>query len=338
MDKLEKKYKTGDITPEELTELRSAIMSMPDDVLEQRMLDDWQNGSVKDEPDARQHLEKVKQRIDRQLFGDSGQSLTGGAPGEKAGVRQSRKLHIPWGWIAAAVMVPLLMLSTIYYYRAALSMESGKAVFATAAGQQARVDLPDGTAVTLNSGSSLAYSSGEFNTRRRNVDFSGEAYFDVAGNKNVPFLIHSGEMTVRVVGTKFNLEAYPDRGGARLSLDEGKVEISSGKERRTLEAGQVAVVDYADGSITVTDGEVTSDASAWMKHEIVFRGSSLEEVIVKIEQTYGVKIHCDDAVAADDTFSGSIPADDLVNALEIVKLSYGLHYKQTGKEIYFLKD
>lgn len=334
MDKLEEKYKAGDITLEELAVLRSQVMSMGDELLERRMLDDWQNGFPEDDHAVDERLVVVKERIDERLFGDREKAVKTDCGALTT--HTVRKLRIPWGWIAAAVIVPFFMLTTFYFYRSASSMASGEAVFATSEGQHAELCLPDGTAVTMNGSSSLSYCAGDFNTMKRDVDFKGEAYFDVSKNKEVPFVIHSGDMTVKVLGTKFNFEAYPDRSKAVLSLDEGKVEISSGKECRLVEAGQVATLDYSDGSISVVGGG-SADASAWMKHEFVFRGMPLAEVLNRMEAAYGVRIHVDDTVSCSDTFSGSVPSNNLVDALEIVKISYGLNYRFESKEIYFYK-
>lgn len=337
MDKLEEKYRNSDITLDELVELRANVSSMSDNDLEQRLHEDWQSWEPKgDDTTVAERLAVVKSKVDRQLFGESVNSVGAEKSGEVVMKRPPRKLHMRWGWIAAAVMIPFLMLTTLYFYRSASSMESGCAVFATAETEQAGVRLPDGTVVTLNSSSNLTYAPKVFNTGKRNIEFTGEAYFDVSKNKDVPFYIHSGDMTVKVLGTKFNFEAYPDRSSARLSLDEGKVEISSGKEKRSLVAGQVAVLNYNDGAITVSDGEKTSDASAWKNREMIFRSSSLDDVVEKIEQTYKVNIHMD-KMRDDDTFSGNIPTDDLVSALEIVKISYGLNYRIDVKDIYFSK-
>lgn len=337
MDKLEEKYRNSDIALDELAELRENVNSMSDSDLEQRLQTDWQSWEPKgDDTTVAERLAAVKSKVDRQLFGDSIDSVAAKQSRDSVMERPLRKLYMRWGWIAA-VMIPFLMLTTLYFYRSASSMESGSAVFSTAETEHAGVRLPDGTVVTLNSSSNLTYAPRMFNTGERNVEFTGEAYFDVSKNKDVPFYIHSGEMTVKVLGTKFNFEAYPDRSSARLSLDEGKVEISSGKEKRTLVAGQVAVLSYNDGAITVSDGEMTSDASAWKNREMIFRSASLDYVVEKIEQTYKVNIYMEDKIHEDDTFSGNIPTDDLVSALEIVKISYGLNYRIDAKEIYFAK-
>ncbi|MGN0230251.1 MAG: FecR family protein [Muribaculaceae bacterium] len=334
MDILEKKYKTGEITPEELVELRKRVMSMDDSSLEDRLLDDWQNGDPVEDAKADERIKAIKQQLDKQLFGDS-DIETGDESADDE--QPSKRWNISWGWIAAAVLVPFFMLTTFYFYREASSMENDKVLFATAEGQHAAVTLPDGTEITLNASSNLAYSPADFNSRSRHIDFNGEAYFDVSKNKDVPFVIHSHEITVKVLGTKFNFEAYPDHDSGKLALDEGKVEISLGEATRTLVAGQIAMLDYHSKSITVTDSKTTADASAWKNFELVFRSTPVIDVVKKIELAYGVKIHFNDAELADDKFSGSLPTNDLVNALEIIGISCGLDYRIEGKEIHFAK-
>lgn len=149
------------------------------------------------------------------------------------------------------------------------------------------ITLPDGTSVTLNSGSSLVYPQ-SFSGSQRRVFLTGEAYFDVTQDKMSPFTVSAVDFEVEVLGTRFNIEAYSDRESSSVVLLEGSVKIHRGGQDLTLLPGQRAVI-HGDGSLGI-DSVRAEDFTLWRNGGIVFSGASMEEIAEVIKRTYGVKV------------------------------------------------
>lgn len=169
------------------------------------------------------------------------------------------------------------------------------------------------------------------------MDFNGEAYFNVAKNKSVPFVITTKDLTVRVLGTKFNLHAYAGNETMEVTLEEGEILVSSRKEEKKLLPNQKAVLNCQDGSILVLEEKRPEDASVWKNNELVFIDEQLENVIVALEENYNISIHIKGLNIDSDLFTGKVPSNDLLNALEILKYSYHMDYRVDAKDIYFSK-
>lgn len=130
---------------------------------------------------------------------------------------------------------------------------SGDAPYTVSApwGQRAEVKLGDGTQVWLNAGSTLSCSAG-FATGQREVHISGEAFFEVARDKHRPFIVSTGDMKIKVLGTKFNVSAY-EPAAATISLVEGAVEVTAGSSAEgSVNMKPEDQVHYADGELRLS--------------------------------------------------------------------------------------
>ncbi|WP_168208792.1 FecR family protein [Chitinophaga sp. XS-30] len=166
----------------------------------------------------------------------------------------------------------------------------------TPRGGQFRVVLPDGTAVWLNAASSLRYPTA-FEGKYRRVSVTGEAYFEVAANADMPFLVTVADrMEVSVLGTHFNINAYPDESGIHTTLLEGSVRVSerSAKSAVLLKPGQQAQLRLpATGEpagIMITDDVNTAQIVAWKNGAFDFDGKKLEEVMRQLSRWYDVDV------------------------------------------------
>lgn len=318
MNRLEEKYKKNELAAEELQALRDKVNRMSDEQLEEQLLESWQRDILPTASVPGEHLSRIKKEVDKTLF-----------------PRHTLGRSWRWGRIAAAILLPIFILTTLYFYRETRSLSSGEILFSTLAGEHARVTLPDGTHVTMNATSSLTYSPKDFNRDERCVNFNGEAYFDVTKNKAVPFIVVTEEMKVKVLGTKFNLYAYAGQETMELTLEEGEVLLSSRKEEKKLLPHQKAVLNCADGSISIFQDDMPEHASVWKNNELVFVDERLENVVQALEENYKINIHLEDSTMKGDLFTGRMPANDLLNALEILRYSYHMDYRVDAKEIYF---
>ncbi len=152
------------------------------------------------------------------------------------------------------------------------------------------VSLPDGTIVKLNANSQLAYEKG-FGEAHRDIILTGGANFDVARNESLPFIIEASNGKVEVLGTSFDVKAYPGK-NVELNVAEGTVKFSSAEEEiepEVLNAGEKAKLS-TDGKSIEKDLVVNENYSAWWTRKLKFDETPIEEVVQTLEETYWVDI------------------------------------------------
>lgn len=189
-------------------------------------------------------------------------------------------------------------------------------------GQTGHLFLFDGTEVWLNSGSKFRYPN-QFNTNERDVFLEGEAFFKVAKNKHLPFKVKTGELEIEVLGTSFNVSAYPDETSQSVVLVEGKVQLNNpeGKKIGEMVPGQIAVKTEGDAKIRVQNADPYFYAS-WKEGKVIFNGEKLGEIAKKMERWYNVEIRFEKENLKDFKFSGTIlrnkPIDQTIMAMELL--------------------
>jgi len=158
--------------------------------------------------------------------------------------------------------------------------------------------LPDSTQVWLNASSTLEFPQ-HFKTDKREVTLSGEAYFDVRHAEQTPFIIHTGKISTTVLGTSFNIKAYPDRPHIIVSVSTGKVKVSYDNiPLATLVKGQQVKVNSRLN--TVEEKKIApAEVAAWQKGNMSYDDEALEDIVADLERLYSVKIRIDnDAIRA----------------------------------------
>ncbi len=206
----------------------------------------------------------------------------------------------------------------------------GYNTLATPRGGQFRIILPDGSKVWLNAASSLRFPNA-FEGKEREVQLSGEAYFEVAKNPSMPFKVKVNEMAVQVLGTHFNVMAYPDEPGIRTTLLEGAVKVQHGTQAVQLAPGQQAQLSPA-GSITTQDGVDVEEVVAWKNGYFHFNRESLQGVMRQIGRWYDAEITYEGQIAPRQ-FGGKIErSSSVTEVLKILELSK-VHYRIEGKKI-----
>lgn len=194
-------------------------------------------------------------------------------------------------------------------------------------GQMTNVELPDGTKVMLNSGSSITYK-GNFSLGERFVSLSGEAYFEVCKDKEHPFIIQTSKLKLKVYGTSFNVEAYPEETMTNTTLIDGSLGVMNkdDKELLILVPGENVRFDAITNNITVTN--VNTDIyTSWKDGLITFRNEKLKDIARKIERWYNVQIVIKNPKLGEQAYYGTImknkPVDQI---LEVLKLTCSLKY------------
>jgi len=203
----------------------------------------------------------------------------------------------------------------------------------TGRGNLYKVVLPDGSAVWLNSGSSLHYPTA-FEGHDREVDLSGEAYFEVAENKNKPFLVHAGKSTIEVLGTHFDIQNYNDEPALQTTLVQGSVRVSAGSGSRILAPGQQASI-LPDGGWEVADDVNMEEVLGWKEGMFVFDHTDLQTGMREIARWYDVEVTYEgSALAAKNRkMIGSAPRNENLSVLiRLLNLS-GIHCRLEGRTI-----
>lgn len=192
--------------------------------------------------------------------------------------------------IAAGLAIPLAVAGLVALRKAAGQADIQIVQCYAANGKTETVLLPDSTTVILNSGSTLLYPS-EYSGKERTAFLSGEAIFSVAKNKEKPFIVKAGDFSVKVLGTEFDLRAYPDERDVELTVNRGCVEASGrGTEAHILNAGDRMVFNKIAG--TSSAERVDSEKYfSWKDGKLYFSSESFHNIIKKIEQRYGVVIY-----------------------------------------------
>jgi hypothetical protein len=197
---------------------------------------------------------------------------------------------------------------------------------ATSKGNQYQVLLPDGTKVWLNAASSLKYPE-VFTGNERKVILSGEAYFEVAKNKDMPFRVQSRNQDVQVLGTHFNINSYSDDQSIKTTLLEGAIKVSNANFSKILKPGEQSLVENNGlGNINViknidVDGEI-----AWKKGLFSFNNVALKTILIQLERWYDIKI--DYQSIPDKRYNGMVPRkSNLSEVLNMLELTGNISFK-----------
>lgn len=313
MKELIAKYRENRLTKEEITELRRRLEALSPEELQRVIAEDWEDYRPGDSPLPDGRKEEILEAIHQEL------KLT--SPG-----RSQRVWNIARN--IAALLLPFVMIAAVYFYLHPVSNPSLMCV-TTGNGERARVSLPDGSSVTLNGSSSLSYNAGEFTTGKRHVDFSGEAFFDVAKDPANPFSVKAHGLNVTVVGTSFNLNAGAEAKEAVLFLRSGLVRLFSDKNRQdvTVRPGEKAVMLYRSGEIKVTKAEDNENITAWHSKKLFFNDESLSNVIATMERYYGRKITVEGTDAGEKLFTGMIPTDNLQLSIDVIERIFNVRLR-----------
>lgn len=182
----------------------------------------------------------------------------------------------------------------------------------TQPGQRATVRLPDGSTVVLGVASRLRYAT-SFDRSERDVYLTGEAFFTVTHASGWPFVVHAGNVTARVLGTRFMVRRYAADTAARVVVAQGQVTV----QHQVLRAGD-AVVAGPNGNAPVTHGTDVEQALAWTDGRLRFVGTPLAATIPELERSLGVTITVDDSTLLSEPVTASLENESPREALQII--------------------
>lgn len=242
-------------------------------------------------------------------------------------------------WLSYAAAACLLIFVSYASYRIGqhgVTSELANITIEAPQGSRTQLTLPDGSQVWLNAGSRMTYSQG-FGISDRSVTLAGEGYFEVAKNAQLPFSVSSDNMTVRVLGTKFNFRDYPNDSEVVVTLTEGRVALNSNRhqqEETQLAPGHRAVMDKASGSVDVEVCEA-QQAATWTQGLLTFDGETLEQIVHDLERSYNVTITIADSSLKQLHFYGDFLRQEqtLSEVLDALSATGKVRYRQTDREV-----
>jgi transmembrane sensor len=205
----------------------------------------------------------------------------------------------------------------------------------TPRGGQYKVELIDGTKIWLNAASSIRFPQA-FTGVDRQVELTGEAYFEVAKNKEKPFIVKANGTQVQVLGTHFNVNAYSDNNNITTTLLEGSVRMSNANSAVMLVPGQQGAADGNGSAIKVSKAD-TEENMAWINGFFVFHDESIVSVMKQVSRWYDVDVEYRDNVQQNE-FGGTISRYKNINELlNNMQLTRTIHYKIEGRRVIIMK-
>lgn len=269
-------------------------------------------------------------------------------------IRHRQRMHMwqRWGSIAAAVLIiggagwwwtavhehtpvaggtqtELLLAQTMSRHYADIAVKDSKKVVSVPAGAEYSENLADGTKIVINAGTTLRYPK-EFDGSRREVELSGEAYFEVAHDDTLPFVVTTQAGTIEVLGTQFNVVADVDR--TTVTLAEGSVRLHFSDREFLMKPGEQACM-HSDGTIDVRHVN-TQNYTSWSTGIYDFTDASLDEIARQMSLWYGVRITIADDELADSRYTGVIVrSESLQNALNMLATVSDLQFEVNGRSI-----
>ena len=254
--------------------------------------------------------------------------------------RHSKWMH--WRrYAAAAILLPLLGMGMYWFFgrETAVTYQQPVAVNTTfpikkqVAAARQTIHLPDGSTVILNEESRLNYPS-VFTGKSRNVYLTGEGFFDIQHNPRQPFIVHTGKISIKVLGTAFNVKTLPISRNIEVTVTRGKVQVlNEDKTIGIITASQQ--LSYISGTGSVTQATVdTLPVLAWKPAEIFFNDISMEEVASRLGKRFAVNIEFSNPAIKNCRVSATFSEDDLPEEiLAVVCAVSKSEYTITNKKI-----
>ena len=208
---------------------------------------------------------------------------------------QDKKRHISWLKYAASLF--LFCTAALTWY--AMKIGDHKVTEATAfltkstrQGERLKLVLPDSSVVYLNGGSKLSFAHHFEKGKYRDIYLEGEAFFEVKEDPNCPFIVHTGSLQTRVLGTSFNIDAYPGKETFSVSVKTGKVGVSAAnvnglQHLSFLTPGKQLVYQLKVEKFSLNHLPLEA-VNAWTESRFVFRNESLGNIILQLERSYNI--------------------------------------------------
>lgn len=233
--------------------------------------------------------------------------------------------------VSRVAAVAAVVIFALFLYSRYMQRPDTLTIVSVPAGQRTHITLPDGTGVWLNARSEISYST-SYNTRHRDVNLSGEAYFSVAKNKWLPFVVHTRRFGVEATGTVFNVRSYPETNCFEAALIEGGVNVFSLDEPEKvvrLHPGERAF--WRGGALSVAAISHDEDYR-WRNGFITFRSERFDVIMRQFERSFGVRVNVHNRKVLEHTYTGKFRQSDGVDyALRVLQHEMAFSYKKNDE-------
>ena len=344
---------SGDATEQDKEELNELLQQHPELMQQYDMLHQlWSvNAPASEEPVTNDKLNRILQLAEAETA--AGKS--------EAPVVRIKKRHTLY-WAAAAVIALAAGAWMLVTWKNKQQALAANEVVAPK-GSKTRTILPDGSTVWLNAGSRIVYAN--FNGPEREITLEGEAFFDVvqvlspATHQKKPFIVHAGTIDIRVLGTAFNVKSYPEEKTIETTLIRGLVQITRKgdtkgapvylhpNEKIVLPASSTEVVTTNEPVATTNEPVIKQiihiDSTikdsehietAWVYNRLEFRGDNFEQLALKLERWYNIKIYFEDAAARQLKFNGSLQNETVEQAFMALKEAVPFEVRIVNNEVF----
>jgi transmembrane sensor len=311
-----RKYSEGDISLKEQIELSEQLADSENSAAEKILHQDWQAG-LESENISDRDMKPILDRVHHQIRLNE----------------TSSKNQLNW-WttfqrVAAILILPLLLSFLAYYYLQSNQAASpvSYAEIQCPMGVRTKFMLPDGSTGFLNSGSRLKYPV-QFTTERK-VELSGEAFFDVVHNAEIPFHVNTRNLDIKVLGTTFNVIANEDELTEEIILQTGKVDVSStdGKQLAILKPNEQITLDIQKQTFAKNEVEA-SQYTSWKEGKLVFRNENMQQVARRLSRWYNAEVIVDDRMLDDYAFHATFIDEPLDEVLKLLSITTPMNYQE----------
>lgn len=341
---------------EELKELERLLAESPSYGLLEAIV-----GSLKGSPE---HFER---NVPEGELADNGWRRLAGRLKEVVGMEERVRIPRIGRMVAAAVVVLAIGGGVFWFFQGDRNPFAVRYVdrqLKVGYGERSKLVLSDGSTVWLNAGSKLSYPD-VFTGDKRVVTLEGEAFFDIARHVDMPFYVHAGKVTVKVLGTRFDVKAYRGEPGVSTTLISGKVQVMMDGEpdkKIILTPNEKLTVMNAVAGLGDTDvakagetgnggnelhylvqgvpkaGDDSLPETAWIENRLVISNETFEEVARVLERRYDVQIEINDVRLNQEHVSGVFEKETIQQVLDILKMTTKFTYSIEGKKVRLRPD
>jgi transmembrane sensor len=333
------RYLANQCTPEEVRRL-IANFGAPEDEETLRILVSRQLSSTPQESDGlAPAVDEVYNRLMKKLIFRKDATL---APQQQG---TDRRFTFPVWSRVAAVWLALLMTAgaAVYFFikpgnrleETAGQMVTPVHTEQTATGERRRIVLEDGSVVWLNARSKLTYPV-SFRKNVREVGLEGEGYFEIFRDTGRPFIVRSGKISTKVLGTSFNIKAYAEDPTVAVAVLTGKVQINSTESTIQISPNQQISYNIENGNISKQDRIDARAQASWKDGKIQFRNTLLADVVKTLQRNYKVQIAYHNRLANCPVHADFDAETPVGRVLEMLSVSLGGKVSQRGESQYYL--
>ena len=202
--------------------------------------------------------------------------------------------------------------------------------------KQYNLFLTDGTKIRVNEKSNISFTNNRF-SKKNNVILQGEAYFDVAHNKEHPFIIQASKMEISVLGTEFNVQNYKENAFAKVALINGSVNVATRHNNKIIVPGEQATIRKNSNQIEVSQANL-DEVLSWTSNSFSFSNKELSNIVKVVGAWYHVKFHIENDFINRIHFTGIIKKQDgLLHFLQILKYTEGINFEISNDTIKLTK-